>query len=38
VYSARSMYRASQKSDSAIRESISLIPEKDPCILAAAAL
>src|SRR6202171_985585 len=38
VYSALSMYRESQNSDSAIRDSISVLSAKDPGVLAAAAL
>src|ERR1700731_3320435 len=38
VYSALSMYRDSQNSDSAIRDSISVLSAKDPGVFAAAAL
>src|ERR1700730_6018326 len=38
VYSARSMYRDSQKSDSAIRDSISILSAKNPGVFTPAAL
>src|ERR1700680_3273501 len=38
VYSALSMYRDSQNSDSAIRDSISVLTAKDPGVFTAAAL
>src|SRR5258708_29185818 len=38
VYSARSMYRDNQKSDSAMRDSISILSAKDPGVFASAAL